>query len=350
MSEKKMIYPGEIMLDTEGKRIQAHGAGMIYENETYYWYGENKEFTTGKDEVWTWGIRFYSSKDLVNWKDEGLVIPPDTEDKESSLHPSKHVDRPHILYNKKTQKYVCWIKMSEEDGYFLIMTSENLLGPYKKEKDHFHPFNTSVGDFDLWQDENGKGYLYFEHDHAGVISTGLTEDFLDVQGEYLDMFTGLKPPYTREACTHFVYKEKHYLLTSGMIGYIPNPSEIAVSDTPLGPYEVLGNPHRDDSSSASFNSQISYVFHDPEREDLYLVMADRWVPEYVVTKEKYESLERVITSKYNSEIHPTEEDYKVAMDAPFLGNANTSIADYVWLPLKLDGEYPMIEWKDTWRP
>lgn len=46
--------------------------------------------------------------------------------------------------------------MSEEDGYFLIMTSENLLGPYKKEKDHFHPFNTSVGDFDLWQDENGK--------------------------------------------------------------------------------------------------------------------------------------------------------------------------------------------------
>lgn len=77
------------MLDTEGKRIQAHGAGMIYENETYYWYGENKEFTTGKDEVWTWGIRFYSSKDLVNWKDEGLVIPPDTEDKEIQPSPIK---------------------------------------------------------------------------------------------------------------------------------------------------------------------------------------------------------------------------------------------------------------------
>ena len=72
------------MLDTEGKRIQAHGAGMIYENGTYYWYGENKEFTTGKDEIWTWGIRFYSSKDLVNWKDEGLVIQPDIEDKGSS--------------------------------------------------------------------------------------------------------------------------------------------------------------------------------------------------------------------------------------------------------------------------
>ena len=79
-------------------------------------------------------------------------------------------------------------------------------------------------------------------------------------------------------------------------------------------------------------------------------MADRWVPEYVVTKAKYESLERVITFQYNSEIHPTEADYKVAMDALFLGNANTSIADYVWLPLNLDGEYPTIEWKEEWRP
>ncbi len=348
MSGKNCIYPGQIMTDTNGNRIQAHGAGMFYESGTYYWYGENKEFTTGKDEVWTWGIRFYSSKDLINWKDEGLVIPPDTENKESSLHPSKHVDRPHILYNRKTKKYVCWLKLSEEEGYFVILISEKLLGPYEMQKDHYHPYGVNVGDFDLWQDENGKGYLFFEHDHAGVISTELTEDFLNVDGEHLDMFIGLKPPYTREACTHFTYKNKHYLLTSGMIGYIPNPSQIAVSDHPLGPYTVLGNPHVNDSSSASFNSQISCVFHDPEREKLYLVMADRWVPEYIVTKERYESLERVVTSQYNQEIQLAEEDYKTAMNAPFLSNANTSIADYVWLPLKLNGKYPVIEWRNEW--
>lgn len=163
------------------------------------------------------------------------------------------------------------------------------------------------------------------------------------------MFTGLNPPYTREGCTHFVYNGKHYLLTSGMIGYIPNPSEIAVSDSPLGPYTVLGDPHVDDESSASFNSQISCVFHDPARPGLYLVMADRWVPEYVMTKKRYEQLERVISSQSNPEIHPSEEDYKTAMDAPFLGNANTSIAEYVWLPLNLEGEYPVIEWKDEWK-
>ena len=54
MKEQKKIYPGKTMTDIEGKRIQAHGAAMFYENGTYYWYGENKEFTKGKDEVWTW--------------------------------------------------------------------------------------------------------------------------------------------------------------------------------------------------------------------------------------------------------------------------------------------------------
>ena len=106
------IKPGQPMLDTEGKRIQAHGAGMIDDNGTYYWYGENKEFSKGKKNVWTWGIRCYSSKDLYNWKDEGLIIPPNLEDKKSSLHPSKPVDRPHIIKNKRTGKYICWLKLS----------------------------------------------------------------------------------------------------------------------------------------------------------------------------------------------------------------------------------------------
>ena len=345
----KSIYPGQTMKDENGKRIQAHGAGMFYDNETYYWYGENKEYTTGQTDIWTWGIRFYSSKDLVNWRDEGIVIPPDTENEGSSLYPSKHVDRPHILYNKKTKKYICWLKLSEEEGYFVILSSQHLLGPYSMEKDHYRPFGMSAGDFDLWQDDEGIVYLYFEHDHAGVISTKLTEDFLEVQGEYLDMFTGLNPPYTREGCTHFVYGGKHYLITSGMTGYVPNPSEIAVSDNPLGPYTVIGDPHIDDESSASYNSQISCVFQDPVRPKLYLVMADRWVPEYVMIKKRYEQLVRVITSQYNPDIHPLEEDYRTVMEAPFLGAANTSIAEYVWLPLKLGGEYPVIEWKDEWK-
>lgn len=92
----KTIRPGQIWLDTEGKRIQAHGAQVFYENGTYYWVGENKEKTLGKDKIWTWGIRLYSSKDLYNWTDEGLIVEPDTENENSPLHPFRQIDRPHM--------------------------------------------------------------------------------------------------------------------------------------------------------------------------------------------------------------------------------------------------------------
>ena len=49
----------------------------MYIDGTYYWYGENKEKTTGKDEIWHWGVRCYTSKDLYNWEDRGLIIPPE---------------------------------------------------------------------------------------------------------------------------------------------------------------------------------------------------------------------------------------------------------------------------------
>ena len=98
------IKPGQVWLDTEGKRIQAHGGSVICVEDTFYWYGENKENTTGQDKTWHWGVRCYSSKDLYNWKDEGIIIPPNLEDETSPLHPTSMMDRPHIVYNKMTQK------------------------------------------------------------------------------------------------------------------------------------------------------------------------------------------------------------------------------------------------------
>ena len=45
------IKPGQVWLDTEGKRIQAHGGSVICVEDTFYWYGENKENTTGQDKT-----------------------------------------------------------------------------------------------------------------------------------------------------------------------------------------------------------------------------------------------------------------------------------------------------------
>ena len=74
------IRPGQPWLDTQGKRIQAHGGSVMYLDGTYYWYGENKEKTDGKNGIWHWGVRCYASADLYNWEDKGLIIPPEPED------------------------------------------------------------------------------------------------------------------------------------------------------------------------------------------------------------------------------------------------------------------------------
>ena len=100
------ILPGKTWLDTDGKRIQAHGGSVLYRDGIYYWYGENKEKTTGKNGIWHWGVRCYASRDLYNWEDKGLIIPPEPENPASSLHPASMMDRPHIIYNKDTKKYV----------------------------------------------------------------------------------------------------------------------------------------------------------------------------------------------------------------------------------------------------
>ena len=58
--------PGQEWLDTSGKPIQAHGFSVFYSEQdaTYYWYGENKEKTTGGpfNKVWHWGVRCYASR------------------------------------------------------------------------------------------------------------------------------------------------------------------------------------------------------------------------------------------------------------------------------------------------
>ena len=89
--------PGQLWLDTEGKPIQAHGFSVKYDPHTrlYYWYGENKEYTKAGGTVWHWGVRLYTSRDLYNWEDKGVIIPPVPEDLSDPLHPTYCMDRPH---------------------------------------------------------------------------------------------------------------------------------------------------------------------------------------------------------------------------------------------------------------
>lgn len=273
--------PGQVWLDTEGKRIQAHGGSVIYVDGIYYWYGENKEFTDGTNDIWTYGIRFYRSNDLYNWEDLGLVIPPDTEDEKSPLNPTNcMLDRPHIIYNKRTKKYVCWVKIMHKEGHQdeTVLTADKITGPYTIVNQGIRPLGMSAGDFDL-----------------------------------------------------------------------------AVADSWHGPYRVLGNPHPEDASHTSFHSQISCIFKVEGTKDLYIAAADRWCPDCMDLD--YEFYAKV----YDKLFSGTEEEKSRIRQMPEFSRIddmgrNTSIADYVWLPIRFVEaceEYPQgmvfIDWKDEWR-
>lgn len=344
------VKPGEVWLDTQGRRIEAHAGGIIHENGTYYWYGENKEHTDGKSRIWTWGIRMYSSKDFYNWTDLGLIIPPVLDDPSSDLFPEQRVDRPHIVKNERTGQYVCWLKLSGPTACFTVLTADNLTGPYTLVRQQYNPFGLHIGDFDIAVDKaSGKAYLYCEAEHDMVVGMRLSDDYTECAEIVSRQYEHLYAPFCREGVTVFERQGKLYMLTSGMSGYVPNQSDAAVSDGYEQPFASIGDPHVDDDSRSSFNSQIGQAFHVPG-SDLYITIADRWVPDYVVDHRRALALRTAIAASHDPEKYkPTEEEKRELASSPMLGTANTHLATYVMLPVTFKDGKPQIEWRGEWR-
>lgn len=345
------VYPGRPWLDVAGERIQAHAGGFLYEDGVYYWYGENKEHTDGKSEIWTWGIRLYSSADFYNWEDRGLIIPPVLENPNSELFPEKRVDRPHIVKNPNTGKYVCWYKNSGPDACFNVLEADSPLGPWEMAREHLNPFGMRVGDFDLAVDEDtGAGYVYCEAEHKKVVGLRLDRTCTDVEALVSTQYDGIDPPFTREGVTVLRRGGKLWMLTSGMTGYVPNQSDSAVSEGYEQPFVPAGDPHVGDDTLSSFNSQISQCFKVPAKRDLYLAVADRWVPGFMLDREKALAIRRAVACRYGpGNDQPSEADRSLLASSPMLAGADTSVADYVILPIRFENGRPTIQWKDVWK-
>lgn len=345
------FFPGRTWLDMNGKPIQAHGFNVFYKDGTYYWYGENKEFTRPFGFIWTWGIRCYTSKDLYNWEDRGLIIPPDCDDIHSPLHPTYCIDRPHILYCKKTGKYVAWLKiMSGLVGQFMcILQADDFMGPYEYVHKFYQPLNLDSGDFFLAEEADGeKAYIIFERPHFEMITADLTEDYTGVTGKYSVHYPNRKPPLTREAPVYFRHSGRNYLFTSGTTGYYPNPSMVCTFEDFHGEYIDLGNPHQGDSTNTSFNSQITCVLDVPG-SDLQIVMADRWLP-----SKKTAAQQRRMSQRFARQFRNYEPDLSERKTERMAGRKqfhmeNTRKSTYVWLPIEWEDSRPVIRWHDEWK-
>ncbi len=127
--------PGELWPDNHGVHINAHGGGILYYMDKYYWFGEHKvEGDSGNRAQM--GVHVYSSRDLYNWKDEGIALKVDDEHSGSDIEKNCILERPKVIFNKKTGKFVMWFHLELKGmGYDAarsgVAVSDHPTGPYE---------------------------------------------------------------------------------------------------------------------------------------------------------------------------------------------------------------------------
>ncbi|MCI1857058.1 MAG: glycoside hydrolase family 43 protein [Sporolactobacillus sp.] len=277
-----MLANGEIWMDTDHEPIQAHG-GMILEYDgTYYWYGENKNGPNvrtrkGGRRVDFIGFSCYSSNNLLDWKNEGLVLKADKEHPESMIHPSKVGERPKVIYNEKTKKFVLWFHSDTWEYYYAgvgVAIADGPTGPFQFVKS-FQPNRLDSRDMTVFKDEDGKAYLFHSSDYnKTMVVSELTDDYTDVTGFYTRIFIDQE----REAPTVLCYKGKYYSVTSGCTGWEPNHALYAISKHVLNGWKLIDNPCTGKNYRKTFLGQSAYLGVIGDQPFLLL---DHWKPDHL---------------------------------------------------------------------
>ena len=343
--------PGEIWPDTEGEHINAHGGGILYYNNTWYWFGESRLSRSEKDRS-RYGVSCYSSKDLLNWKNEGLALRV-VNDTVSLLRQGCVIERPKVIYNKKTGMFVMWFHHElKGKGYTAALTgvavSDNITGPYKYLRslrpnagiwpqnfpEEYKKSTVKEGelksgsnewkvvvmeglfvrrdfeggqmarDMTLFVDKDGKAYhIHSSEENMTLHFSELTDDYLDFTGKYFRVLPG----GSNEAPAIFFNKGKYYMFTSGTTGWKPNPARLSVSKKLTGDWRTIGNPCRgtDNENKITFGSQTTYIL-PIQGKISYIYMGDRWLPE------------------------------------------NLADSRHIWLPVEWEKGIPVIKWYQEW--
>lgn len=338
VEEKEPVIPeyssitgvnGASMYDTNGKLIQAHG-GQVQQFTVdgvtkWYWVGEDKT----NDYRPCGGIHVYSSEDLYNWDDEGVVLRTmesmsqfEVDEYFSSLYGDYTqeqkeavfvdidknncvMERPKMLYNDKTGKYVIWF---HADGRYPgsdadygkakagIAISDSPAGPFKllgsyklnyvEDADHGYDSDRSawgsVRDMNLFKDDDGTAYVIYSSDgNKTTYISKLNDEYTWLAAEPEEAVEGVDFTrnfinWSREAPAMFKYKNKYYIINSGCTGWSPNPAQYAVADDPMGPWTGMGDPCSDWGSGTTYDTQSTCVFPVDAEAGKFIYMGDRW--------------------------------------------------------------------------
>lgn len=332
--------PGAIWPDNKGVHINAHGGGIMQNGSTYYWYGEHK-VAGGLGNSAQVGVHCYSSKDLYNWTDEGIALTV-SEDPLSDITKGCVLERPKVVYNKKTRKFVMWFHLElKGKGYSAaragVAVSDKATGPFTFIKsyrpnpglmpfyppgmenefvDCTNPTNKSDGffcrdlpggqmarDMTVYVDDDGKAYHIFSSEENFTLHIAeLSPDYTSHTGKFTRVYIGKQT----EAPAVFKKDGIYYMIGSGCTGWDPNAARWFKSKSIFGPWSYEGNPCKGEGANLTYGGQSTYILPAPGKKDAFIFMADKWTP-------------------------------KNAIDGR-----------YLWLPIQFNDGKPEIHWMDNW--
>eukprot|EP01120_Amphizonella_sp_Union-15-10_P005527 TRINITY_DN1640_c0_g2_i1.p1 TRINITY_DN1640_c0_g2~~TRINITY_DN1640_c0_g2_i1.p1 ORF type:complete len:372 (-),score=59.67 TRINITY_DN1640_c0_g2_i1:190-1305(-) len=212
--------------------------------------------------------------------------------------PAGVVFRPHAIFNPNTKLYVLWWNWQSQLGqFFAAAVSSKPEGPFGLVVDAVNVSRKEGGDFDLFIDDDGKGYVIYSWDFVIHIEE-LTQDLLHSTGRMSKIF----PEYFVEAPVMFKRNGIYYAIFGHCCCYCEQGSGLFVhtSSSPLGPYipqpggniacipnshfsgELLPTPgqgcqYQNPSTTSVTRSQQNFVIQvDTPNGIEYVYTGDRW--------------------------------------------------------------------------
>lgn len=308
------IKPGSTWNDTSGSAINAHGGCVVYHDGYYYWFGEQR--STNKSD----GISCYRSKDFYSWtKLSRAVTPTGTKtDENRDIASGRTLERPKVIYNERTGKWVMWIHWENGNDYgqakCAVCTADKVEGPYTL-SDVFRPNGCDSRDQTLFLDDDGTAYhVYSTNMNSNTNCERLSDDFLTPLEGFSVQLKGRR----YEAAAIFKAGDTYYGLFSGCTGWDPNPGRFMwtydlMDETWQAPADFKASDGStginfcvDNNKNTSYQSQSNYVFAVPGKDKCFVYMGDRW------------------------------------------SSSNIQSSKHIWLPLSVRSGYPTVRWYDEW--
>ena len=243
--------------------VQAHAPGFVRVGDIWYMCGEDRT------SQWNPDVNLYSSIDLVNWKFEKKIIQNGVTTAE--LGSSRMIERPKLLYNSKTGKYVVWCHYESGDysaSEAACFECDSINGAYKYIWSG-RPMGIKSRDCNVFQDNDGTAYFIStteENQHLGLFR--LSDDYHEAV-EHTQLFAW----QSREAPAIVRVGDTYFMFSSACSGWDPNQCKLSYTSNLQTGWSSLS----DIGNSISYDTQAAAILEiKGTKATTYLYVGDRW--------------------------------------------------------------------------